>query len=160
MFHFIHLALPLHHRYYIAPKLGITSPQFYKLVEMARRDRRPYFTNHIFYALSYEVASFPKKVWNKTRNFKIKTTLPFHAQLLQSVKRATVRFKKTCRLALARYVFSKPPLLFIFLLLHTVLPTPPGARAAINNAAAGAATGGDRACVALASQRPAVQPFE
>ena len=56
------------------------------------------------------------------------------------MKRATVRFKKTCRLALARYVFSKPPLLFIFLLLHTVLPTPPGARAAINNAA-GAATG-------------------
>ena len=57
------------------------------------------------------------------------------------MKRATVRFKKTCRLALARYVFSKPPLLFIFLLLHTVLPTPPGARAAINNAAAGAPTG-------------------
>ena len=52
MFHFIHLALPLH-KYYIAPKLGIASPQLYKLVEIARWDIGGHILQKTFSMLSH-----------------------------------------------------------------------------------------------------------
>ena len=51
MFHFIHLALPLH-RYYIAPKLGLASPQLYKLVKIACRDIGGHILQNTFSMLS------------------------------------------------------------------------------------------------------------
>ena len=92
---------------------------------------------------------YSKKVWSAMiwifkpiqETTKSKQLCRFTLSYCSPWKELRCALKKHAALALARYVFSKPPLLFIFLLLHTVLPTPPGARAAINNAAAGAATG-------------------